>query len=83
MSVRIESPEQLDEAALEMEEKASEGYTNITYTAPNEAGEAEQTLAAPEAAQALPQDAFFGVGRNDPCPCGSGQRYKHCHGQLT
>ncbi|MBP6071638.1 MAG: preprotein translocase subunit SecA [Aeromonas sp.] len=23
------------------------------------------------------------VGRNDPCPCGSGKKYKHCHGQLT
>ncbi|WP_028915941.1 preprotein translocase subunit SecA [Pseudoxanthomonas sp. J31] len=22
------------------------------------------------------------VGRNDPCPCGSGKKYKHCHGQL-
>jgi preprotein translocase subunit SecA len=22
------------------------------------------------------------VGRNDPCPCGSGQKYKHCHGKL-
>ncbi|SDR76949.1 protein translocase subunit secA [Halopseudomonas xinjiangensis] len=23
------------------------------------------------------------VGRNDPCPCGSGKKYKHCHGQIT
>ncbi|MNC86288.1 preprotein translocase subunit SecA [compost metagenome] len=23
------------------------------------------------------------VGRNDPCPCGSGKKYKHCHGRLT
>jgi preprotein translocase subunit SecA len=22
------------------------------------------------------------VGRNDPCPCGSGKKYKHCHGQV-
>jgi preprotein translocase subunit SecA len=22
------------------------------------------------------------VGRNDPCPCGSGKKYKQCHGQL-
>ena len=22
------------------------------------------------------------VGRNDPCPCGSGKKYKHCHGML-
>ena len=23
------------------------------------------------------------VGRNDPCPCGSGKKYKHCHGQIA
>jgi preprotein translocase subunit SecA len=23
------------------------------------------------------------VGRNEPCPCGSGNKYKHCHGKLT
>jgi len=28
-------------------------------------------------------DAHAKVGRNDPCPCGSGKKYKHCHGQLA
>jgi preprotein translocase subunit SecA len=23
------------------------------------------------------------VGRNEPCPCGSGKKYKHCHGRLA
>jgi len=23
------------------------------------------------------------IGRNDPCPCGSGRKYKHCHGRDT
>jgi preprotein translocase subunit SecA len=23
------------------------------------------------------------VGRNEPCPCGSGRKYKHCHGKLA
>jgi preprotein translocase subunit SecA len=31
-----------------------------------------------EPAQAMPR-----VGRNDPCPCGSGQKFKHCHGALS
>ena len=26
-------------------------------------------------------DPFANVGRNDPCPCGSGKKYKHCHGK--
>jgi preprotein translocase subunit SecA len=29
------------------------------------------------------QREFAKVGRNDPCPCGSGKKYKHCHGQLA
>ena len=27
-----------------------------------------------------PKDPFAGVGRNDPCPCGSGKKFKKCHG---
>jgi preprotein translocase subunit SecA len=23
------------------------------------------------------------VGRNEPCPCGSGKKYKHCHGRFA
>ncbi|WP_438798184.1 SEC-C metal-binding domain-containing protein, partial [Salmonella sp. NW979] len=23
------------------------------------------------------------IGRNDPCPCGSGKKYKQCHGRLS
>jgi preprotein translocase subunit SecA len=23
------------------------------------------------------------VGRNEPCPCGSGKKFKHCHGMLS
>jgi preprotein translocase subunit SecA len=23
------------------------------------------------------------IGRNDPCPCGSGKKYKQCHGKLA
>jgi preprotein translocase subunit SecA len=35
-------------------------------------------------AEADPNDpATWGkVGRNQPCPCGSGQKYKHCHGRM-
>ena len=29
------------------------------------------------------QRAATKVGRNEPCPCGSGKKYKHCHGKLT
>jgi ectoine hydroxylase-related dioxygenase (phytanoyl-CoA dioxygenase family) len=40
---------------------------------------------APEAVKppAAPAAGFANAGRNDPCPCGSGQKYKHCHGKLA
>ncbi|WP_288253142.1 preprotein translocase subunit SecA [uncultured Hydrogenophaga sp.] len=79
MNVRVQSAEQISQAAEQMEERA-EALSNVTYTAPTETGEAETR---PEAAVA---QAMAGemprVGRNDPCPCGSGKKYKHCHGKL-
>ncbi len=27
-------------------------------------------------------ETWRGTGRNQPCPCGSGKKYKHCHGRL-
>lgn len=79
MNVRVQSAEQISQAAEQMEERA-EAVSNVTYTAPTETGEAETR---PEAAVA---QAMAGemprVGRNDPCPCGSGKKYKHCHGKL-
>jgi preprotein translocase subunit SecA len=38
---------------------------------------------APVLASAPAQHEGPKVGRNDPCPCGSGKKYKHCHGQLA
>jgi preprotein translocase subunit SecA len=36
-----------------------------------------------EAQKVQPLHAGPKVGRNDPCPCGSGKKYKHCHGKLS
>ena len=33
------------------------------------------------AEEAQVQKAFARAGRNDPCPCGSGRKFKHCHGR--
>ncbi len=77
MTVRVQSGEQLEEAADAMESKA-EHIANVTYTAPTETGEVETMIDAATQAAAVPR-----VGRNDPCPCGSGKKYKHCHGKLS
>ncbi len=31
--------------------------------------------------QDTPSESYKNVGRNDPCPCGSGKKFKHCHGK--
>src|SRR5690606_11304949 len=51
--------------------------TNLTYTAPSEDGEAE-VQAGP--AHAAADDPYAGVSRNAECPCGSGKKFKKCHG---
>jgi preprotein translocase subunit SecA len=85
MNVRVQSSDQLTDAAQQLEQEA-ENISNITYTAPTETGEVETVVDANTAhrKQAVSaQAAVPRVGRNDPCPCGSGQKYKNCHGKLA
>jgi preprotein translocase subunit SecA len=57
-----------------------------SYSADEEAAdvrEEQQRLARIAAASAASAaGAGPSIGRNDPCPCGSGKKYKHCHGQA-
>ena len=78
MTVRIQTREQaqeLEEAAQKIEESASQ-VSNVTYTHPNEDGSVSSETDPATAAPELPR-----VGRNDPCPCGSGKKFKQCHGR--
>ena len=76
LNVRIQSQEEVARAAEAIEERA-EHISNVTYTHPNEDGSVSQDAAEPAASQ------YAHVGRNDPCPCGSGKKYKACHGKLS
>jgi preprotein translocase subunit SecA len=75
-TLRIRSAEEVETAASGMEQTATH-FSNVTYTHPNEDGsvssDTDPSTMAPEITK---------VGRNDPCPCGSGKKYKHCHGAL-
>ena len=75
MNVKIESSEQIGEAAQVLEERA-ENISNVTYTAPDEQGQ-QQTQPEFQGKLLAP------VGRNEACPCGSGKKYKFCHGKLA
>jgi preprotein translocase subunit SecA len=78
MTVRIDSGDQIEQAAHDIEERA-EHISNVTYSAPDESGE-PQTVTADLAGL---QQAWGPVGRNEPCPCGSGKKFKQCHGKLA
>jgi preprotein translocase subunit SecA len=77
LSVRIQSREEAEAAAQAIEQQG-ESFVNVTYTHPNEDGSVASETDPATAAQSVPR-----VGRNDPCPCGSGQKYKNCHGKLA
>jgi preprotein translocase subunit SecA len=91
MTVKIQSAEQIDEAAQQLEARA-EAISNVTYSAPTETGEVETTVdaetvglakSATATAAAAAATSMARVGRNDPCPCGSGKKFKQCHGKLA
>ena len=81
--VRIRSEEEV--AAMEaLERQQAEARLRMSqfqhqdnggYGADEEAAQVQQQ------AQLMREEAK--VGRNDPCPCGSGKKFKHCHGQLS
>ncbi len=77
MNVRIQSQEEANAAAEAIEQRA-ESVSNVTYTHPNEDGSVSQDIDPATIAE-----QFGHVGRNDPCPCGSGKKFKLCHGRLS
>lgn len=81
VTVKIQSGEQLEQAAEELEARG-ENIANVTYTAPTETGEVE-TIVDAESQSRRAGASIPRVGRNDPCPCGSGKKYKLCHGKLA
>jgi preprotein translocase subunit SecA len=77
MAVRVRSADEVAEATEAIEERA-ERISNLTYTHPNEDGSVSQDAAPPTDVAPMPK-----VGRNDACPCGSGKKFKLCHGRLA
>lgn len=85
--VRIRSEEEV--AALEAEERrvAAARAQQLQFQHQESGGySADEEAADVQAAQLgfspVTRDGPK-VGRNDPCPCGSGKKFKHCHGQLS
>ncbi|MGE0313057.1 MAG: preprotein translocase subunit SecA [Lautropia sp.] len=96
VNVRIQTAEEAAQVAEQVEERADSAYEQASYTHADSSGAAgsdedPESIAlrlqqAPEAAaQGAQPLRRFGqkIGRNDPCPCGSGRKYKQCHGKLA
>ncbi|HHP5405931.1 TPA: preprotein translocase subunit SecA [Aeromonas veronii] len=78
VQVQERDVEAMEEQQRQQAEAAPRTYTHAA---------AENQLADEEESAAEGHTTFVRdeqkIGRNDPCPCGSGKKYKHCHGQLT
>ena len=95
MTVQVQTQEQAQSAAETIEQRA-QSLHNLAFQHPEAFGamqspaeaQAQEQADAAIAAAAVPvvQQVVNGlpkVGRNDPCPCGSGKKYKQCHGRLA
>jgi preprotein translocase subunit SecA len=95
MNVRIQSAEEAQQVEQQVEERAEASFQQASYThtefaaAPDADPEAvalavqEVPIASADDDKDMPFRRFgTKVGRNDPCPCGSGKKFKQCHGQL-
>lgn len=81
MTVQIQSNEQLDQASQALEDQGDR-LGGATYHGSSDLAEGSDPD-APEN-QPLPSEyEGLRISRNDPCPCGSGKKYKQCHGKLA
>jgi preprotein translocase subunit SecA len=70
--------------AMERQRQQDPSKMQFQHADPSKAsaGGGEQAAAAAETPETFVRDERK-VGRNEPCPCGSGKKYKHCHGSLS
>jgi len=93
MNVRIQTQEEIQLAEQRIEEEAerradaARAQHSVFDAAASEEAVDVETLTLPEPTEEQKSQPFkrFGdkIGRNDPCPCGSGKKYKQCHGKLA
>jgi preprotein translocase subunit SecA len=85
--VQIETPSAVEEAERKRREEAERRMNFSHAEAPAMGDGAADGQARPPEAAPLRAETFVRaerkVGRNEPCPCGSGKKFKHCHGQVA
>ncbi len=86
LRVQIRSQEEIDEerARVDAEQEALEKQAQAQHVSFEEVAQAnsQDDEVVPKSAQTPVRREVDKIGRNDPCPCGSGKKYKQCHGKL-
>ena len=83
MTVRIQTQEEIEQAEREAAQALQMQNVQYQHTEYQEAEQQAQQAATPASDHpGTVRNILPKVGRNDACPCGSGKKYKHCHGQL-
>jgi len=84
--VKIQSKDELDAIDRKREEEMKKEQKVMTHQSANLMENSGQQTSNPEAQNSAQPAPFVReeqkVGRNEPCPCGSGKKYKQCHGKL-
>ncbi len=89
--VRVRSDDEVARLEAETQRQAETQARQMQFQHPETGGysadeEALQVQAEQQTVAAVPEPVLREgpkIGRNDPCPCGSGKKYKQCHGQLV
>ena len=83
--IRIRSEEEVAEMEAEQQRMAERMQRQMQASGGGAPVGGALGMEVPEQVASAAEPAVSGpkVGRNDPCPCGSGKKYKHCHGQLS
>ncbi|MDP4669691.1 MAG: SEC-C metal-binding domain-containing protein, partial [Burkholderiaceae bacterium] len=83
LTVQVATEEEVSQAAQAVAPPVPRevSYTHAAFDGPQPDDADRPVVSAEPAAMPVRRD-FPKVGRNDPCPCGSGKKYKVCHGAL-
>ena len=83
MTVRIQTQEEIEQAEQEAAQAVQMQNVQYQHTDYQDA-DRQQKEPASQASDhpGTVRNILPKVGRNDACPCGSGKKYKHCHGQI-
>ena len=80
--IRIQGEEDLSELEARRKKEQAMKFQHAQASALGAPSEGQQPQARPEPPAPFVRDGRK-VGRNEPCPCGSGKKFKQCHGKLT